>query len=226
MTTHDAPEWVMHNSRMLGVLDSTSRLDFIAWIDTTYTSDDLRHPSMEVAEDVMSDMMACLKPDARTSARLLGAPDPKLADLGGIMIDPQMAARLIDLAVNPVALAAFTLYDMPQMLVTRGPLAGLAAHAWIDEGAAGRTLMASLLFDQACFDMTDNDVLIMKHALPETVIAQARGRRVDDLVSTPITDGLDLEIGEIETLPEGSTRLWLTERPAVSLARMVTDRGW
>lgn len=226
MTITQAPEWIMDNSRMLAVLDSQRRHDFIAWIDTAYTADELRDPSLKVAEAVMTDMMACLRPDAHIAARLLSSADPSLADLGDIMIDPRMAARLIDFAVSPLTLAAFTLYDMPQILVTKGPLAGLAAHAWMDEGADGRTLMASLLLDQVSFDMADNDVLVMKHSLPETIIAQAKGRRVDELVSTPITDGLDLRIREVETLPEGSTRLWLTDRPAISLAQMVVDRGW
>jgi hypothetical protein len=226
MTMVEAPEWVMHNSTMLGVLESQRRHHFIAWIDTPHTAAELRDPSMEIAEAVMTDMMACLEPVGRTARRLLAADDPALADMGGILIDPQMGDRLIAFGVSPITLAAFTIYGMPQMLVTKGPLMGLTAHAHMDENAGGRTLAASLLLDQASFDMADNDVLVMKHSLPETIIAQAKGRRVDEIVSSPITDGLDLTIRRIDALPEGSTQIWLTERKPITLAQLAEDRGW
>ena len=187
-------------------------------------SDPDDHDMDEIADAVER----MLRPRADTCERLLGNGHPALAELRVMTASAPIASRLIGIGVDPVALAATGLLGLGSVTVDGGDLAGATLECESVRRREGYvTAGFGIVTDHVVWDAWEDDLTLMRHALPQSACVAAAGMALDDLVDTVLTRGLGLRVREAvcdERGPSTTVRLEPQELARFAdVPRMIAD---
>lgn len=154
----------------------------------------------EEIEDVVDAVAGCYALDDSVSHRILRSRRAEIQgiDIGTSTMPGPIARRLVSIGINPLGVALAAQLELGGVTVLEGPYAGLTVESDPERLRGGQGEICPLLtLEGLMWDSSVNDLHVFGTVIPETRAMQMKGRRIEDVIASRLTDGMDLRIAGV-----------------------------
>lgn len=212
--------------RLLEILrgQPTRARAFLETIDSLI--EDMDEPHADEIEDMGFAIERCLLLDVFASRRMLESTIPEMVamDFADAWMPGPVVRRLLTLGINPLGVALLGQMEMCGITILDGPHLGTVVECETARHQTDRhEISPSFVAGMLIWDSLDNDITLLNTSFPETAAVQMEGRRLEEVASSPLTDGMGLVIGRVSLRDDIEATTIILQEPRMIRLRDVPD---